>query len=971
MQSRDFEPIAIIGMGCRFPGGANSPEAFWDLLCKGTDAIVDVPSDRWDVRRFYDPDPDKPGKTYAKQGGFLREKIDEFDPLFFGISPREAESMDPQQRLLLEVTWEAFEDAGVIAEKLEGSNTGVFIGGFCLDNKLLRFNRLNLESIDMHTAASSSMTILSNRISYIYDLKGPSLTIDTACSSSLVATHYACHSIWSGESELAIAGGANVMLKPEFGIVMSKGRFLSEHSRCMAFDERATGYTRGEGAGVVILKPLSSALTDRDPIHALIRMSGVNQDGRTSGISLPNALAQEELIRNVYRRAGISPAEVGYIEAHGTGTQVGDLSEITALNAALSDDRDPGSKCFVGSVKTNIGHLEAAAGIAGLIKTVLCLKHRKIPPNLHFEQPNPKIHFEKFCVHVPTRLEKWTLNSGSAYAGVNSFGYGGTNAHVVVEEAPRKNLKVRRIHVGEIKTEIKGKKLSAEFSARSRTRDEAGGRSYLLPISARSEQALQDLAGKYAFHLMEHGETNLIEDIAYTASLKRTHFTHRLAVVAKTGEELRNKLLDFSSGEDIHGYVMGKAPPENQRRLASVYTGMGPQWWGMGRELMQAETVFRETFLKVDELFSELAGWSIIQALGHNESSSRISQTEVAQPANLALQIALTALWKSWGITPDAVVGHSVGEVAAAYVAGALSLEDAVLVSFHRSRLQQTMAGRGAMLAIGLSERETREHIRKYADLSIAAINSQSAVTVSGAPNSLKSLADTLERNGAFHRSLKVEVAYHSYQMDALKEDFLLALNGLTARKAEFPLYSTVTGGVVSGEELTSTYWWDNVRQPVRFQESIQSILGKGFRIFLEVGPHPVLGTSIKEVSAEANSAVTTFPSLRRQTSELDEILNSLGGLFTRGFNIHWNTIAPENGTFTTLPTYAWQRERFWRETSKSLEDRIGNNDSAFFNEKLGSPEPAWEVEVKILGASPEAFDIRLYELETKQASGN
>ena len=396
------EPIAITGIGCRFPGGGSGPKAFWRILCQGKDAITTVPEDRWDSRRFFDKDPDKPGKMYSNQAGFLKEKIDQFDPLFFGISPREAESMDPQQRLLLEVTWEAFEDAGLRTEDIADQRVGVFIGGFTLDNLIIRLAH-NLHISNTHTGTSCTMTLLSNRISYVFNLQGPSLSIDTACSSSLVAAHYACQSIRNGECDMAITGGVNVILGPEYSVALSKGRFLSAHGRCMAFDERAAGYTRGEGAGIVVLKPLSRAVADRDRIYSLIQMSGVNQDGHTPGISMPDAQAQEELIREVYASAKISPADIGYVEAHGTGTQAGDPKELHALNAVLANDRNNGEKCYVGSVKTNIGHLEAGAGIAGLIKTALCISHGKIPPNLHFEKPNPQIPLADMCLRIPTR----------------------------------------------------------------------------------------------------------------------------------------------------------------------------------------------------------------------------------------------------------------------------------------------------------------------------------------------------------------------------------------------------------------------------------------------------------------------------------------------------------------------------------------------------------------------------------------
>lgn len=914
------EPIAIIGIGCRFPGGASSPDKYWQLLLKGQDAIVDVPKDRWDIRRFYDPDPDKPGKSYVKQGGFLKERIDEFDPLFFGISPREAETMDPQQRLLLEVTWEAFEDAGLIAEKLTGSNTGVFIGGFCLDNLLIRVGPLNRELADTHTAASSTMTMLSNRISYIFDLKGPSVSMDTACSSSLVTTHYACQSLWNGEADMAIAGGVNIMQRPEFPIAMSKGHFLSEHGRCMTFDERAAGYTRGEGGGIVILKPLSAALKDCDRIYALIRMTGVNQDGHTPGISMPNSDAQLALIRSVYKKADISPGEVGYIEAHGTGTQAGDPKETEALDLVLSQKRRAGKKCLIGSVKTNIGHLEAGAGVAGLIKAALCVKHGKIPPSLHFKNPNPNIPFERMCLQVATDVMDWPEGYATRYAGVNSFGYGGTNAHILLQEPPAPSPDVDE--------------------------PETWNRPYLFPVSARSETALAALAGKYAFYLTTHRAPKAVTDFLYSAIIRRSHHRHRLTMLAEDVDDLREKLQHFSNGDFVEAQTMGKADILDEQGLVFIYTGMGPQWWAMGRELMEKEPVFLETVRECDRCFTEEAGWSILGALQADEANSQMSKTEVAQPANFVIQVALTALWESWGIRPDAVIGHSVGEVASAYVCGALSLEDAIKVSFHRSRLQATTAGLGVMLAVGMPEADTLALLKKHDRVSIAAINSPASVTLSGDEIQLRKIAGELQNENIFNRFLQVEVAYHSHQMDPIKTELLESLAILRPQSNGIPLYSTVTGGLIDGTAINAEYWWRNVREPVRFAQGIQALLQAGFKKFVEIGPHPVLGHSVKEIAASAQQTVSLAPSLNRKTPEQKRMLESLGQLYTWGREINWHKIIPADGHLVRLPDYPWQKERLWLESEESRQDRLGLQGHVFLNNRVASPQWAWTVEI-------------------------
>lgn len=921
------EPIAVIGIGCRFPGGASSPAKLWELLCGGFDAITDVPPDRWDTRRFYHPDSDRPGKMYTRQAGFLKEDIFGFDPLFFGISPREAPDVDPQQRLLLEVTWEAVEDAGIPAEKLNGSNTGVFIGGFCMDHMFSQFSVLNRDLINSFSGTGTTMTMLAGRISYVYNLIGPSVSMDTACSSSLVAAHYACRSIWNGECDQAIAGGVNVMSRPEFFIGLCKGRFLSEHCRCSTFDEQAGGYVRGEGAGVVILKPLSRALADNDRIYALIRSSGVNQDGQTAGITVPNPDSQEALINKVCAGAGVSPCDIYYVEAHGTGTQVGDQAETAALHRVLSRGRRPGDKCLIGSVKTNIGHLEAGAGVAGLIKAALCLKNKKIPPNLHFNRPNPQIPFEQLCLRVPTELEPWPPVKDRVYAGVNSFGFGGTNAHVLLEAPPVEE--------------------AGRTAGHRRTPD---GKPVLVPVTARDQKALRQLAADYADYLLAEprGKTVSLEDFAYTAAFRRSHHHHRLAVAAQSGEHLCRSLRMFAGGDEPAGLRYSRVLPPEARKLVYVCTGMGPQWWAMGRELLEKEPVFRNTVEQCDAAFKKHSGWSLLAELKRDEKESRIGETQVAQPAGFAIQAALAALLKSWGITPDAVVGHSVGEIAAAYISGALSLEDALLVAYHRSRLQQTVAGKGSMLAVGLSEDEARVLIEDYKNVSLAAINSGSAVTLAGETAALREISSVLENNCVFNRFLHVEVAYHSYQMDVLRDQLINSLSSLSPGEACIPLYSTVTGQRINGPELDGNYWWRNVRQPVRFGRAVRTLRQDGYGVFMEIGPHPVLAGSIRETLSEAGAAGQVVSTLRRKQPELETMLDSLGLLYTLGFTVNWEVLVPY-ARYTPLPGYPWQRERYIKESEESREDRLGLPGHVFLNSRAGALNPAWQAELNDL----------------------
>lgn len=915
-----FEPIAIVGIGLRFPGGATQPEEFWRLLAEGTDCIVDVPADRWDMRRFYDPDSDRPGKTHQPQMGFLKLKLDEFDPLFFGMSPREAAILDPQQRLLLESTWEAFEDAGLTEKELKGSATGVFIGGFCLDNKMQQLGVLNRDLIGQHTATSSTMVMLSNRISYSFDLRGPSLTIDTACSSALVAAHYACMSIWTGESKMAIAGGVNVMLRPEYPIAMSKGQFLSKHARCKAFDEDAGGYVRGEGVGVVVFKPLSQAIADGDYIYACVRATGSNQDGATNGITVPNPDAQEALIREVYAKAGINASDIRYVEAHGTGTKAGDPVEITALNNVLCEGRGTNDKVFVGSVKTNIGHLEAAAGIAGIIKSALLVNKRLVPPHLHFKKANPKINFESLSLKVALKPEPFD-NQDKLLASINSFGYGGTNGHMVLEEPPRDYL--------------------ASFNTQEKEKENI---LRVFPISAKSDNALKSICKKYADYLKKNPVS--LVDFAYTLAYRRTHHLNRVTIVAADRNELIEKLEAYAQGEMLTGVSFNQAQENN--RLVFVFTGMGPQWWAMGRELYASEPVFKNTIDRCDKIFKDITGWSLLDEMMKPENESRMNETAVAQPANFFIQAALTDLWNSWGVKPHAVVGHSVGEVPAAYVSGALTLEEGVLVSYHRSRCQQTTAGQGTMLAIGLGEDAADKLIRDQKlenEISIAAINSFNGVTIAGTRNALEKISEVLTPQNIFNKMLTVEVAYHSYQMDPLHQELLHSLQSVAPQKATIPLYSTVTGTIMNGTEFDNNYWWQNVRQPVRFAKAAQTIVNDGYTLFLEVGPHPVLRTNINECLTAADKKGYTIPSLRRGDPELPTLLNSFGALHTLDVQVDWTPFT-SGGKFIKIPTYAWDKEVYWQESLASVEDKMGVPGHVFMNNNMHMPYPAWEVEI-------------------------
>lgn len=917
MESDD--KLAIVGTGCRMPPTANSLQAFWRFLIKGGDALRSVKSARWDWRRFYDEDQDRPGKTYAPKMAMLEQDIRTFDPGAFGISPREAAFLDPQQRLLLEVTWEALEDAGIPLSAVSGSRTGVFIGAFCIDHLVNQVQPANRHLVSSHSTVGASMTIISNRISHAFNLRGPSLTLDTACSSSLVAFHYACQSVRSGESDMAIAGGVNVMTRPEYPVMMSKGHFLSYHGECRAFDETAAGYTRGEGAGVVLIKKLSRALADGDTIHAVVRGSAVNQDGRTDGISLPNSIAQRELLDSLYTRCAVASDDMDYIEAHGTGTQAGDAAETAALNAHFSKGRTSAKKLLVGSVKSNIGHLEAAAGMAGIFKALGILKARQVPKNLHFNTPNPKIPFDDYCLQVvaeatklPTPQEKETLR-----VGVNSFGYGGTNAHAILESAP-------------IQAPVKSAPTPDKLK--------------VIPFSANSEKALRDLAGKLAFQLGQSPAPTL-DDVAYTAAHRRSHLDFRYAAVVENLAQLREMLIAASTGQPQPMLAEGSVE-RDPKGLVFVYTGMGPQWWAMGQELIREIPLVSDTIDEIDVHFKKLSGWSLREAMMASEKDSRMERTEVAQTANFALQVALTRLWKTYGIEPAAVVGHSVGEVSSAYVAGVYSLEDAVRVSYHRSRVQQKMAGQGAMLAVGLPEADALKLIAGVNGVSVAAINSFSAVTLSGDKEALEQLAARLEKDGVFHRFLRVEVAYHSPQMDPLREELLEVLAPIVPHPPTLPIYSTAFGSEVPYETWDAHYWWVNVRESVRFADAIKVILQDGYSGFLEVGPHPVLGNSIKECAAHLGKRVRCHISLKRKEPEFRTLLVSLGDLYCAGRTVDWSAFAPASARFLPAPAYPWQRQKHWVESERGRIDLFGNPGPVYLDTPLEGPGARWEVEV-------------------------
>ncbi|WGD39101.1 type I polyketide synthase [Streptomyces cathayae] len=879
------EPIAIIGMAGHF-ADATSPEELWEMLLQGRDAITDIPPERYDVDAVYDSTPRTPGRTVSRWGGLLRD-IDAFDAEFFGISPREADRMDPQQRLLLEVAYEALEDAGQPLPRIAGTDTGVFIGQLGGDYWHLQYeDRDQLDLYAMTGAASRAIT--SGRLSYAFDLRGPSFTVDTACSSALVAVHNAVQAIRLGECPLAIAGGVNIVLLPEEGVVYSGAGMLASDGRCKFADASGDGFVRSDGIGAVILKPLSAALADGDRVRAVIRGSAVGNDGQSSGyLVTPAVEGQRDVLRRAYANAGIDPADIDYIEAHGTGTSVGDPVELEAL-ADIVGPRAADRRCLVGSVKTNIGHAEAAAGIAGLIKAVLCLENKTVPPNLHLKNPNPAVDWDNQPLIVPTQATPIPERGRPAIAGVSSFGFSGTNAHLVLEAAP-------------------------EPAATETDGEEPDERSELLVLSALSPEGLTEAARRMADHLGGPGTRHSLRDICYSAARRRTTHDARLALPADSHAEAAAALRGFAEGEDEPGLSFSDyTDPGARPRIVFVFPGQGSQWPGMGRELLDTEPVFTRTMEACDEAVKAETGWSVIELL-RSADEERLKQLDVIQPTLWSMEIALAELWRSWGVEPDAVIGHSMGESAAAYISGALSLPDAAAVICRRSRLAKRLSGRGTMAWVALPAEEATAALVGFEDeVAVAAINSPTSTLLSGDGDALTRVLAALDASGVDNRRVNVDFASHCPQMDALRDDLLAELSHLTPRPGRVPLHSTLLNEAIDGSGMDADYWVRNIRQPVDFVGAVRGQLDLGDTVFIEVSPHPLLVTGIRETSRLHTGADTTaVSSLRRHTGERACLLTSAATLHTVGTPLDFDRLT-EGGRYVSLPSYPWQRTRHW-----------------------------------------------------------
>ncbi|MFI6731652.1 type I polyketide synthase [Nonomuraea sp. NPDC050451] len=879
------DPIAIVGAACRLPG-AQSPADLWQIVSGGRDVIGMIPQERFDIETASGrrrPD------VLRGAGGYL-DDIAGFDARFFGVTPFEALRMDPQQRLLLEVTWEALDDAGIPAESLAGSDTGVYTSllpsGYW---DLLRRSGM----YDMHAALGAAVSgIFPGRVSTQLDLRGPSMGVEAACATSLLAVHVACRALWAGETDLAIVGAANLQIVPDLYFALADAGVLSSSGRCKFGDVSGDGYVRSEGVVALILKPLSRALADGEHPYATILGSAATHDGRTGGsLVAPGLEGHETMLRRAYLDAGVSPCEVDYVEAHGPGTPAGDPTELAALDLVMGEGREPGRRCLVGSLKSNIGHTEFTSGMAGLLKTALALRHRTIPATLHVVEPHAVLRKPTAAVELALLTQDWPEREAPALAGVNSFGMSGTNVHLVLSEAPR-----------------------PARPRRGRTRP-----SYVLPLSARDPRALDELAGAYAELLDTMAEGTGAEDtgpglhdVCFSAGARRSHHEYRLAAVGDDARSLAASLREFRAsgrgdGRSVHA---GERRAARRPKVVFVFPGQGGQWAGMGRQLLAAEPAFALRLHECARAVAAELGWSPVDVLLRGE---RLSRVDEVQPTLWAMQVALAAVWREWGVEPDLLIGHSMGEIAAAVTAGALSVADGAAVIARRSRLLRELRAPGAMWAVRLGEEAARQAIGEHSgQVSVGVVNSRHSTVLSGDPARLERIVEPLRRDGVFCRRVDVDYASHAPQVEPVREALLEALSSIRPGPCAVPIHSSARDRVVDGTELGAGYWFDNLRLPVRFADACQAALADARpTVFIEMTPHPVLQTALEEEVEAAGANASVVPCLRRDVPDAAALSAALGQAYVLGCRPLWEHVHPE-GEYVRLPGYPWQRRRFW-----------------------------------------------------------
>ncbi|WP_416478372.1 type I polyketide synthase [Streptomyces sp. LKA04] len=880
------EPVAVVAMACRYPGGVSSPEDLWDVVRDGLDVVGDFPADRgW--RDVYDPDPDAVGGSYTRQGGFLRDVAD-FDADFFNISPREALAVDPHHRLLLETSWEAFERAGIVPADVRGSEVGVF-SGVSSSEYGWRFLEGGQKELEGHLLYGSALSVASGRVAYELGLTGPAVSVDTACSSSLVALHMAVQSLRSGECSLALAGGALVMATPAMFVEFSRQGALSPGGRCKAFADGADGTGWAEGVGVLLLERLSDARRNGHPVLAVVRGSAVNQDGASNGLTAPNGRAQEKVIRRALENASVAPGEVDLVEAHGTGTTLGDPIEAEALLAAYGRHRPADRPLWLGSLKSNMGHAQAAAGVGGVIKTVMAMRHGYMPPTLHVDAPTRHVDWSSGTVELLAEGREWTRGDRPRRAGVSSFGVSGTNAHVILEEAPPEE--------------------QADEHA-----PEPGATGGLVPwvLSGRSAKALRGQAGKLR-DLLASGTDADDAAVGWSLASSRTRFEHRAVVLGRGRDELMDALTALREDTESPAVVRGGAG--RLGGVAFVFPGQGAQWAGMGRQLYDTFPVFARTLDACADALAEWVDWPLLDVIRQTPGAPGLDRVDVVQPALFAVMVSTAALWRSWGVEPGAVIGHSQGEIAAACVGGALSLRDAARVVALRSKALVDLKGHGGMASVAESADVVAERLVPWADRAgVAVVNGPRSVVVSGEPDALDEFVEKMRADGIQARRIPVDYASHSPQVARVRERVTGALAGVSPRTSRLPFYSTLHGAVVDTAGLDAEYWYDNLREKVLFETSVRRLADDGFRVFVEMSPHPVLTVPVQETVEDLDDTLV-LSSSRRDGDEVRALLGSLAQLHVRGGPVDWSAVFATRRR-VDLPTYAFQRQRYWLSSS-------------------------------------------------------